>query len=142
MKPYVRNVTIECADPLRLAAFWSEVLGWMVEEPSRWTVELLEREQGAEALEEAVMLVDPEGLEPRLYFQRVDTPERGPNRRMHFDITVDDAEVEVERLTSLGAKNVRWMQDRLGPYIETWAEIEDPEGNLFTLQTEGATELP
>jgi Glyoxalase-like domain len=142
VKHYIRNITFECAEPMRLAAFWSDVLGWMVEEPGRGTSELIERERGVGALGRAIMLVDPTGVEPRLYFQQVEDPPRQVHRRIHLDVIVDDADAEVQRLTELGARNARVMEDRLGPYVERWFEIEDPEGNVFTVQTEGATELP
>jgi hypothetical protein len=142
MQPYINNVTFECAEPEALAAFWAAFLGWAVEPPSAMQAELLARERGPEALHGSVTLVDPAGVESRLYFERVDEPERGRGSRMHFDMSVGDAEGEVERLLALGARNPVWREDRLGPFVERWVELEDPEGNVFTMKTEGATELP
>jgi predicted enzyme related to lactoylglutathione lyase len=142
VEPYIRNVTFECQDPARLAAFWAAVLGWEVEPVPRHQAELLEIERGPSALEDTVTLVDPAGVEFRLYFQRVDQPERGRASRVHFDLTVEDSEAEVDRLLALGAHDPVWREDRLGPLVERWVELQDPEGNLFTMYTEGATELP
>ncbi len=60
------QVTFDCAEPERVARFWSEVLGY--------------EHQGSAC-------VDPSGAGPRLYFQRV--PEgKVVKNRLHLDVRV------------------------------------------------------
>jgi predicted enzyme related to lactoylglutathione lyase len=108
------EIVIDCSDPLSLAPFWAEVLGYEMDE-----------------LEEDVASIEhPTDEGPAICFQRVPESKQGKNR-VHFDLNVDDDELEsaVERLISLGAKQVDVGQgvDR------SWVVLADPEGNEFCI---------
>ncbi len=88
------TVTIDCADPQRLAAFWSELLGY--------------RSIGAVA---QYASIGPDGTTqgPKLIFQQVPEEKAGKNR-LHLDIDLEpgvNLEPEVERALSLGARRIR-----------------------------------
>lgn len=73
---------------------------------------------------------DPQGVEPRLFFQRVPEGKTAKNR-VHLDIHVDPDQkaVEVERLVGLDAQLIEIHSDR-GPLTYV---MRDPEGNEFCL---------
>ena len=105
------GLVLDCADPDKLAAFWSEAIGYTTL-------------GGAGSY---VVLVDDGGQQPKLLLQRVDEPKSGKNR-MHFDIETPDVDGEVARLEQLGAQRVE------GPMAEhgsRWVVMNDPEGNEF-----------
>jgi hypothetical protein len=67
------QVTFDCAEPERVAHFWCDVLGCVVPPPpdgfATWddfNRELPPAEQGS-----AFACIDPTGVGPRLFFQRV-----------------------------------------------------------------------
>jgi hypothetical protein len=108
------ELVIDCSDPLSLAPFWAEALGYEIGE-----------------LEEDVASIEhPDDDGPAICFQRVPESKQGKNR-VHFDLNVEDDELEsaVERLKALGAKQVDVGQglDR------SWVVLADPEGNEFCI---------
>ncbi len=116
------QVTFDCADPERLARFWCEVLGYEVEPDFG----------GA--------CVDPTGVGPRLYFQRV--PEgKVVKNRVHVDVRAGTGLVGAERLATLEAERDRLVA--LGAthaYTlhadeenESCVVMQDIEGNEFCL---------
>src|SRR4051812_10486509 len=116
VKPIV-EVTLDCADAVRLSRFWAGALGYEV--------------LGADA--GAAYLKDPDGAGPFLCLLQV--PEaKAVKNRMHFDLVVpgDDGvdemwrrvEAEVARLEQLGA-TVR------AEYPPRSVGMSDPEGNEF-----------
>src|SRR4051812_11418637 len=108
---FVRNVTFMTDDPRRLADFWQAVLALSER-----------RDETAETI-----CADSEWHYPRLTFQRVvDTDKR--SRRLHLDLTADDRPAEVQRLRSLGAREVRDVSMADG---WTWTVMLDPDGNEF-----------
>lgn len=134
------QVTFDVADPHAQAAFWASVLGIEVEDHSAFVDQLVadgrlpESDRividGRSAFREVAACRDPNGVEPRLYFQLV--PEgKSVKNRVHLDIHVepDHKEAEVARLTSLGATLVETHDDR-GPLTYV---MRDPEGNEFCL---------
>jgi predicted enzyme related to lactoylglutathione lyase len=107
------QVTFDCAEPVRVARFWAETLGYRAE---------YDDEQAAAAL-------DPTGAGPRLYFQRV--PEgKVVKNRMHVCLRPSDRsrDEEIDRLLGLGAG---LANDRRNPDGTGWAILTDPEGNEF-----------
>jgi predicted enzyme related to lactoylglutathione lyase len=109
-------VTLDCAAPRRLAAFWASALGYVTqEEKDDWVV------------------VQPvEGGRPVLGFQRVPEPKSGKNR-VHLDVRVTGAvtlDEERARLVDLGARAVRLIAEEPG---NTHWIMHDPEGNEFCL---------
>lgn len=128
----LNNITFACEEPVRLAGFWREALGYEhievpqdVEEAASAAIERGELEADAWA-----MLVNPDGTGPRLLFQRrpktptTDIP-------IHLDLDSEDRAAEVERLTGLGATFVEERSLKIGPYEEFWSVLKDPEGNGF-----------
>lgn len=138
------QVTIDCADPDRLANFWAEALGYQLQPPPEgfvsWEVFLAEMGVPEEERNNASAIVDPEGIGPRLYFQRVPEPKQAKNR-VHLDLNqetrekspeerrrlVDDA---AERLKGSGATEL-YRGEENGGY---WVTMADPEGNEFCVQ--------
>lgn len=109
-------VTIDCADPIRLARFWAAALGY-VDDPvgDGWA-----------------RILHPQRLQPNLVFQRVPEGKVAKNR-VHFDISAVGVTrlEEQRRLEELGATHVRLVDDHDPEDIH---EIMlDPEGNEFCL---------
>lgn len=143
--PY--KICIDCADPHRLAAFWANALGYVVEDNSTMIQSLLDagRVTGDDVTEVdgrlawriAAGIRDPDdpvdgfsgiGQGGRVLFQVVPEPKTVKNR-VHLDLHVGSErrpEV-VDRLTTLGG-TVLWERDEFG---STWITMADPEGNEF-----------
>lgn len=112
------TVTVDCADPTRLAAFWSELLGY--------------RSIGVVA---QYASIGPDGSThgPKLIFQQVAETKVGKNR-LHLDIDLNAGvalEPEVERAVRLGAHRVR--DDVVEEHGLRWQVLADPEGNEFCI---------
>jgi uncharacterized glyoxalase superfamily protein PhnB len=131
------QVTFDCADPDGLARFWCEVLGYELQPPpagyDSWEGFLEERAVPPERWNDASAAVDPQGVGPRLYFQRVPEPKVRKNR-VHLDVSVgrDRVQSTAERLVKSGASVIRpATESDLGEFC---AVLADPEGNEFCLQ--------
>jgi len=143
--PY--KIVIDCEDPHRLAEFWAEALGYVVEDNSTLVQALLDagqvpeaavtRVRGVLAFVEAQAVRDPDdpfdeytgvGRGGRVLFQRVPEPKTVKNR-VHLDLHVGpDARAEtVDRLKGHGA-TVLWEGSQ-GP--NSWVTMADPELNEF-----------
>ena len=110
------EVVVDCQDPLRVAEFWSAVLGWPVRRYD---------EDG----EVYYDLEPPDPGIPELAFVPVAEPKSG-KVRLHLDVRpVDGAtrEQEVERLLALGARHADVGQRG----DESWTVLADVEGNEF-----------
>lgn len=110
----IHGVVIDCAEPKRLAEFWSEVLGYEYRmDDDDWC-----------------SLRRPGGGAPFLSFQKV--PEgKVVKNRVHLDIRPDGdtLEEEQEHLEHLGATTLRFLdKGKWSHYI-----MADPEGNEFCL---------
>jgi hypothetical protein len=132
---FIRNITIACEQPVKLAEFWRAALGYL--DP---TIPAEAMAQIQAAIERGeldptgwAMLVPPDGSGPRLLFQR-QAKTASDSMPIHLDIGTDDREAEVERLTSLGARVRETKTWRVGTHEETWTVMEDPEGNGFCVQ--------
>ncbi|EHR51288.1 hypothetical protein SacmaDRAFT_3052 [Saccharomonospora marina XMU15] len=136
------QVTFDCAEPERVARFWCEVLGYVVpaapEGFATWSD--FERTLPAEQRGASFACVDPSGVGPRLYFQRV--PEgKVVKNRLHLDVRVGTGlvgeqrvaalEAECSRLVALGAKRVRLLL--ADGENESCLVMQDVEGNEFCL---------
>ncbi|MGW7539249.1 VOC family protein [Amycolatopsis sp. NPDC054798] len=136
------QVTFDCAEPARVARFWCEALGYVEPPPPEGFADWAEfdRTQPPEEQGSWAACVDPTGVGPRLYFQRV--PEgRVVKNRVHLDIRVGTGLVgeerlaalkaEAERLTALGASVVQVLvADGVN---ESCIPMQDVEGNEFCL---------
>jgi len=81
------QVTFDCAEPERVARFWCEVLGYVVLPPPEGfaTWDDFDRSLPPERQGSAFACIDPSGVGPRLFFQRV--PERKVvKNRLHLDV--------------------------------------------------------
>ncbi len=139
------EVVVDAADPDRLARFWAEALGYIVQPPPEgfdtWEQFLESIGVPEDQYNSASGIIDPQGLGPRLFFQQVPEPKTTKNR-VHLDVNaggghgVDDGErrrrvdAASQRLVGLGATRVQ-ERTRLG---ERWIVMQDPEGNEFCLQ--------
>ena len=136
------QVTFDCAEPERVARFWCEVLGYVVPPPppdfDSW-------DDFDRTLPEAVQgsrfaCQDPDGVGPRLFFQRVPEGKVAKNR-VHLDVRVAPGlrgeerlaalEAESDRLVALGAEQVDVL--RSDGFGESCIVMRDVEGNEFCL---------
>ena len=136
------QVTFDCAEPERVARFWCEVLGYVVPPPPEEfaTWEDFSRAQPAEDQGSAFACIDPSGVGPRLFFQRV--PEgKVVKNRVHLDVRVGTGMVGEERLAALVAEGARLealgatrVQLQLADEEnESCLTMQDIEGNEFCL---------
>jgi hypothetical protein len=136
------QVTFDCAVPERVARFWCEVLGYVVPPPPEGFADWndFDRALPAEKQGSAFACVDPAGVGPRLFFQRV--PEsKAVKNRVHLDVRVGTGlegaerlaalEAECGRLVELGAVRVRLLPAADGE--ESYIVMQDIEGNEFCL---------
>ena len=136
------QVTFDCAEPERVARFWCEVLGYVVPPPPEgfdsW--EEVDRTLPPEQQGSWFACVDPTGVGPRLFFQRVPEGKVAKNR-VHLDVRVATGlvgeerlavlESEVARLVPLGA--VRGQLLIADEENESCQVMQDVEGNEFCL---------
>jgi len=134
------QVAVDCAQPFRLAQFWTEVLGYETADPpddhESW--ESFSAAEASRPGEGWCCIVDPDHRGPRLLFHSVPEPKTVKNR-LHLDVWVDQPDPSVERrglisaeadrLLSIGATHVRTRDDDGDFYIV----MQDPEGNEFCI---------
>ncbi|MFI6875991.1 VOC family protein [Streptomyces sp. NPDC050400] len=116
------ELTVDCRDPERLAAFWCEVLGFTVIERSEGKVEIASWEPTVEAIQAGQM-------PPTMLFVQVPEGRTVRKNPLHLDVSPIDCSSadEVSRLLALGATKADIGQ---GPDVN-WEVMEDPEGNVF-----------
>ncbi|GAA0230971.1 VOC family protein [Saccharothrix mutabilis subsp. mutabilis] len=112
----IASITIDTADPRKLADFWTKALNTEV----------------AHDWGEYLILAPSSEGGPQLGLQRVDDAVPGKNR-IHFDAVVEDRVAEVARLISLGATEVA---EHTVPGL-TWTVLADPDGNQFCVGQAG-----
>ena len=131
----LQNITFACENPVELAQFWREALGYVELDVPPEVMEQVQASIDAGELDATGwgMAVPPDGVGPRLLFQRrPKTPTE--SIPIHLDLNADDREAEVERLVGLGATVVETKSHRIGSFTETWTVMRDPEGNGFCVQ--------
>ncbi|MFZ2228287.1 MAG: VOC family protein [Candidatus Nanopelagicaceae bacterium] len=122
----IQCITIDSQDPLKLAQFWREVLGWEITFTS-------ENEICIELLDGS----PSQGQIPDILF--IKTPdERVVKNRLHLDLRPDDQESEVQRIERLGGKRIEIGQS--ASQETTWVVMADPEGNEFCVLRAPKTE--
>ena len=136
------QIVFDANDPARLADFWAQTLGYIVQPPPEgfesWDDWAQSMGIPEENWNDARALVDPDGAGPRLFFQKVPEGKTAKNR-VHLDVgasagpgtPIDErqslVDAEVERLVAAGASVIGPMEQR-GDY---WVVLGDPEGNEF-----------
>jgi hypothetical protein len=135
------QVTFDCADPERVARFWCEVLGYVVPPPppgfDSWAD--FDRSLPTERQGAAYACVDPTGVGPRLFFQKV--PEgKVVKNRVHLDVRVGTGLMGDERLAALepNARDSCARASRVqllvaARFNESCLVMQDVEGNEFCL---------
>ncbi|MFF2960146.1 VOC family protein [Streptomyces sp. NPDC057963] len=136
------QVTFDCAEPERVARFWSEVLGYVVPPPPEGftTWDDFNRSLPPEDQGSWSVCKDPSGVGPRMYFQRVPEGKAAKNR-VHLDVRDGTGlvgeerlavlEAECARLVALGAVRVQLL--RADGVNEFCIAMQDIEGNEFCL---------
>ncbi|MDZ7886627.1 MAG: VOC family protein [Mycobacterium sp.] len=110
------GITIDCADPARMASFWSRMLDIAETQEhghdSGWATVGSRRDN-----------------QPRLTFQRVPEPKAGKTR-IHLDIQVDSIDAGHRQVESLGGtwSGVRHDYDEGAVMV-----MQDPEGHEFCI---------
>lgn len=112
MDLHVSHIVLDCADPERLAAFWSQLVDVQVK--TRWS--------------QFVVLEPSADGSPALVFQRVGEVKTGKNR-VHVDLTVADLDAATSHALALGAHVI----DETTEDGVTARVMADPEGNEFCL---------
>ena len=113
----IQCITVDSADPLKLANFWAAVLSWEItyKTENEVCIELLD---GSAA----------QGVIPDLLFIKVPDAKAGKNR-LHVDLRPDDQAAEVARIEGLGGVRIEIGQS--ADPDTTWVVMADPEGNEF-----------
>jgi hypothetical protein len=122
MAAMLREINIDCNDQRLVADFWSQVLGWKVQE------------------HQDVLWMSGSGdwRDLCLVFARVPERKSGKNR-IHLDVSPVGCERddEVARLRALGAQPVD-----VGQGDVPWVVLADPEGNEFCVLGRRADATP
>lgn len=110
------SVTLDCADPQRLAQFWAAALEGTV----------------AYTSPDFVGVQTPSGLWIGAYridgYQPPDWPEGTPSKQFHLDLSVPDMDAAERAALELGASKARHQ-----PAPERWRVLQDPAGHPFCL---------
>ena len=112
-------ITLDCANAVAVAEFWSSVLGKPIDDgppaPSPFFTRIL-ADDGAESGSPCPMMMF------------IQVPEaKSTKNRVHLDFDADDREAEVARLIGLGATHIHDKTE----WGMTWTTLADPEGNEF-----------
>jgi hypothetical protein len=111
MVTFVKFMTFDCQDALRLAEFWAAALGSDVDEDST---------------SEKAFVEAPGWGGPNMWFNAVPEPKTAKNR-LHLDLRAPaGVAAEVERLRGLGASVLTDETDLV--------VMADPEGNEFCVE--------
>lgn len=138
------QVTFDCADPGRLAAFWAEALGFRLQDPpagfASWDEALDAFGVPPERRNDRSAVLDA-ATGRRLFFQKVPEGKTAKNR-VHLDLRAapgieGDArmaalEEECARLVALGASRLA-REEPEPPLGAGHIVMADPEGNEFCL---------
>jgi catechol 2,3-dioxygenase-like lactoylglutathione lyase family enzyme len=138
------QITFDCRDPAALAGFWGETLGYRLDDPpagfATWDEALTAWGVPEERRNDRSAVGDPDGVGPRLFFQKV-AEQKVAKNRVHLDVRAAPGlegekrmaalEAECARLVSLGA--IRVQRHEPGRMDAGHIVMQDPEGNEFCL---------
>ena len=139
------DLTLDCADASRLAAFWKTALGYVDEAPpapfstrEEWLAQFdLPEDDTADG---GAWLCDPDGVGPRLSILKVREPKTAKNR-LHIDVRVPGHGSPEARWARVRAESGRLVQ--AGGTVLAEADghhvvMADPEGNEFCVAAASA----
>ena len=133
------QIAIDCSDPTALAAFWAEVLGYVVADPpgehASW--DDFSRVEAFHPGERWCMAIDLDGVGPTVLFHSVPEAKVVKNR-IHLDVWAAPrgagpeanwplVDAEVRRLVTLGATQISRVEED----DQCFVVMTDPEGNEF-----------
>ncbi len=138
------QLTVDCRDPQRLAAFWAEALGYVPRPPdepdSAWARHYRARADDSGTFDDR--LFDPAGVRPPLWFQQVPEGKPGRKNRLHVDVYPTDrdeslawpervaaVEAHLVRLMALGATEIARHRSDDPADLYLFVTLQDPEGN-------------
>ncbi len=129
------GITVDCADPPRLAAFWRRLLAY-TDDPAPPGYDTWADYDGAhgvtvEQASAGATIVDPLDVGPRIYFQRVPESKTVKNR-VHLDVRAGSAEERAQsrrEVEKAGGSFLRASDNPADPFLV----MADPEGNEFCL---------
>jgi hypothetical protein len=148
------QLTIDCADPTRLAHFWAAALGYEIQPPPDGFATMNDYYRSLGVPEHELDQVgdgtdrirDPAGAGPKIWFQAVPDEKAGKNR-LHLDLYPTNrdrslplaertriVDARVAELEALGASVWRrWPEDFDEKLDEQsyFVTMRDPEGNEF-----------
>lgn len=146
-KPLVVQITLDCADPHRLAQWWSETIGWPVEPSDEGFIrQMIAAGHATEADTRvfdgqlvwasgaAISAADAPAGSPcrRLLFQAVPEP-RTTKNRMHLDLRVTpETDLDTAR-DALLARGATFLHEASEGPVHRWYTMADPEGNEFCI---------
>ena len=119
------EIGIDALDPVVLATFWSNALGYSIGDLDGAGVYL--------------DLVPPEPRLPIVYLQQVSAQKQAKNR-IHLDLYVEDPESPIASLVEIGARVI--SPARSGSEGGWWRVLADPEGNEFCVCRSGERVAP
>jgi len=108
----VSTIMIDCHDPERLFAFWSEIVN----------VEVATRYPGF------IFTTKMPGNHIGLAFQKVPEDKTAKNR-LHLDLTHTEPETMIAKVEELGGNRIKDYD--MG--VVAWTVMTDPEGNEFCI---------
>lgn len=127
------QVTFDCEDADRMAAFWSGALGYIEQPPPEgfdsWETFLEANDLEIPEAGSISAIVDPDRNGPRVLFVRVPEPKQVKNR-VHLDVAAGDDTAKLAKADELEAAGAT----RVGRIDEQgiwWIVMRDPEGNEF-----------
>jgi hypothetical protein len=120
------EIVVDCRDPLTLARFWAEALGYHIVRTDEEQVEIAPWDVEPPDLADRVRLAP---VVPTVVFVAVPEGKQVKNR-LHLDVRPagTDYGSELDRLLRLGARRAD-----IGQGDQPWTVLADPEGNEFCL---------
>ncbi len=126
------QISFDAASPRALGTFWCAALGYIEQPPppgfDTWEDALDAFGVDRSDPDRAYAIVDPEGVGPRVFLQKVPEGKTAKNR-VHLDIHVgpDAIRAKVDELVARGATETGDFDEPGG----RWISMRDPEGNEF-----------
>lgn len=135
------SLTLDAADPATLATFWAKALGYQLEAPpegfASWPEALTAWGVPEDEWDSAAAIVDPAGVGPRIFIQRVPEPKTAKNR-LHIDVHsgagrpgAKDMGIVRAVAADLQASGASIIAEFDRADIGQWIVMADPEGNEF-----------